>query len=199
MMVASARVIGGVLNDQPMLWVSKLTSAGLVPMATNLQFPTSVVYDAAGSLYTGSLTLGLLNKIVPGVLPYCEGAPNSVSVGGASMGHMGTTSIAANDLVVSCSDLPSNAPGIYFYGFTPASYPLGDGTLCIGYPDLVRLGVTQAGSGGMSSLSLDTAAMAAAGQLEPGAVLQVQHWYRDPSAAGTGFNLSNALQILFGS
>ena len=179
--------------------VSKLTSAGLVPMATNLQFPTSVVYDAAGSIYTGSLTLGHLNKIVPGVLPYCEGAPNSVSVDGASMAHTGTTSIAANDLTVSCSNLPSNAAGIYFYGFTPASYPLGNGTLCIGYPDLVRLGVTQADAGGMSSFSLDTAAMGAMGPLEAGAVLQIQHWYRDPSAGGMGFNLSNALQVLFGN
>ena len=177
--------------------VSKLTSAGLVPMATNLQFPTSVVYDAAGSIYTGSLTLGLLNKIAPGVLPYCEGAPNSVSSDGASMGHSGTTSIAADDLIVSCSDLPSGASGIYFYGFTPAAYPLGDGTLCIGYPDLNRLGVTQADAGGMSSFSLDTTAMAAAGQLEPGAVIQIQHWYRDPSAAGTGFNFSDGLELTF--
>ena len=179
--------------------ISKLTSDGLIPMATNLQFPTSVVYDAAGSIYTGSLTLGLLNKVAPGVLPYCEGAPNSVSADGASMGHTGTTSIAANDLTVRCSDLPANAAGIYFYGFTPASYPLGDGTLCISYPNLIRLGVTQADASGRSSFGLDTAAMASIGQLEAGAVIQVQHWYRDPSANNTGFNFSDALQILFGS
>lgn len=59
--------------------------------------------------------------------------------------------------------------------------------------------MTQADAGGMGSFSPWTAAMAAAGPLEPDAVIQIQHWSCDPSAADAGFNLSDALQILFGS
>ena len=92
--------------------ISKLTSDGLIPMATNLQFPTSVVYDAAGSIYTGSLTLGLLNKVAPGVLPYCEGAPNSVSADGtAAGGKSGRGGAAAPPLSVgSSSRSPARPP-----------------------------------------------------------------------------------------
>jgi len=177
--------------------VSKVTPAGLIPMATGLQFPTSVMFDDAGSIYTGSILQGTFNKITPGVLSYCEGAANSAATTGASLGHAGTTSVSANDLTVTCGDLPAGTTGIFFYGFTPAAYPLGDGTLCIGYPALNRIGVTQASAAGTASMSIDTAALAAAGQIAPGSVIQIQHWYRDVAAAASGFNFSDAIQVLF--
>ena len=177
--------------------ISKVTPNGLVPMATGLQFPTSVMFDESGSLFTGSILQGTFTKIVPGVLSYCASAPNSASLSGASLSHTGTTSIAGNDLTLTCNDLPAGATGVFFYGFTPAEYPLGDGTLCISYPDLFRINVTQASPAGIASFGLDTGALAAAGRIEPGSVIQVQHWYRDTLAGGSGFNLSNAVQVLF--
>ena len=57
--------------------------------------------------------------------------------------------------------------------------------------------MTQASPAGIASFGLDTGALAAAGRIEPGSVIQVQHWYRDTLAGGSGFNLSNAVQVLF--
>ena len=99
--------------------------------------------------------------------------------------------------VISRTWAPMGTTGIFFYGFTPAAYPLGEGTLCIGYPDLNRIGVTQASAAGTASMSIDTAALAAAGQIAPGSVIQIQHWYRDVAAGASGFNLSDAIQVLF--
>ena len=62
---------------------------------------------------------------------YCVLSPNSETAG-ATMGFIGSTSIAANDLTIFAQDVPVNKPGIFFYGPSQIAVPFGDGTRCVG-------------------------------------------------------------------
>ena len=74
-----------------------------------------------------------------------------------------------------------------------AGVTFGDGLRCAGGSAL-RLETTVADASGQVSTSV---ALAAAGNVAPGDVRRYQAWYRDPqgSPCGTGFNLSNGLEL----
>lgn len=123
---------------------------------------------------------------------YCETSPNSVGPG-ASMIYLGSASVAADDLVLGCVGLPSDKPGIFFYGPETNSVSVGDGTLCIGGVGIKRLPVVVTQAAGVASWDLDVAGEG----LRAGQTVHFQFWYRDPGAGDTGSNLSNGLGVLF--
>jgi len=134
---------------------------------------------------------------------FCMAAPNSTGQG-AEIAMSGSTSLVANDLVLSAGPVPAGQPGIFFYGQSETQVPFGNGFRCIGtsgpgtifrlYPfvtpdvlgDLIYPVDNQVVPGG-----------APGAQLTAGATWKFQAWYRDSAAGGAGFNLSDGLSIVF--
>ena len=129
------------------------------------------------------------------VVRYCSAVPNTTgSVG--TMGVLGSTNISDNNLQLICSNLPVNQFGLFFYGQTQASAPLGDGTLCIDNP-FFRLGpIVQASIFGFVSNTIDlNNPPSPAGQIMAGQTWNFSFWHRQGTPAG--FNFSDALAISF--
>ncbi len=118
---------------------------------------------------------------------YCSASDNS-SGGSALMTASGSTSIADDDLTLIAGPLPAASGYVFFAGPNQLATPFGNGVRCVGGP-IRRLAV---GS------SLDSQAFASlspiAEGLAPG-TLNVQCWYRDVSAGGAQFDLSNGLEL----
>jgi hypothetical protein len=130
---------------------------------------------------------------------YCQGAPNSAGPG-ASIGWTGSLSIAANAFDLTVSGCPPGKPGLFFYGLAQAYLPFGNGFLCVG-GSTFRLGpavITSPGGTAVRNLDFTVPpASAGPGQIGPFSNWSFQFWYRDPSAGGAGFNLSDALSVTF--
>jgi len=112
----------------------------------------------------------------------------------ARISALGSDSLAVNDLTLSAIGLPDTTY-LFFYGHGPASdsgSPFGDGHLCID-GRLVRIGTASAAAGGLAQATLD---LQAVGITSPGAY-SFQCFFRDPAAGGSGFNLSDALELNF--
>ncbi|HJO25775.1 MAG TPA: FG-GAP repeat protein [Planctomycetota bacterium] len=149
----------------------------------------SDLFSSAGSAYLFGLPCGIDHV--------CVTSPNSVGLG-ASLSATGSTSVAANDLVLLARSLPANQFGIIFYGRDPVQIPFGNGIRCIGGGQLFRFSPIQSSSGGLVNWPLDvTTPPFAAGQITPHSTWHFQFWYRDPLAGGANFNLSDALRITF--
>lgn len=111
---------------------------------------------------------------------------------GAVLDNTGTTSLAADDLVVNATQLPLNKPGIFFAGTQPVSAPLGDGLLCV-VPQYRGLPQFSGAGGTFGQASLGTTLGAS-----PGDAWYVQTWFRDPAGpCGSGFGTSNGLIVTF--
>ncbi len=134
---------------------------------------------------------------------YCVAAPNSVGPG-ALLSATGTTSVAANDLVLHVAAAPPDQFSLFFYGLAQTQVPFYDGWRCVagGGSGLFRIVPAQLidGSGNLSRwIDQDAPPMnAGAGALEAGDRWNFQFWYRDPNGpGGTGGNTSDALSVLF--
>ncbi len=136
----------------------------------------------------------------PGCPPpasYCIGAPNSAGAG-ATMSWIGSTSVAANDLVLQTVGLPPTQFGLFYYGPNQIQIPFGDGFRCVG-GGVHRLGVKLSSAGGEASWALDiTSPPSPPGQITAGSTWNFQLWYRDPAGpGGSGFNFSDGLNSTF--
>jgi hypothetical protein len=131
------------------------------------------------------------------VTSYCTTSPNSTGLG-AVMGWTGSTSVVANDLQLQVVSSSLGTPGVFFYGQNQVSQPFGDGVRCVG-GGIYRLGpIFSDGNFGFAEQWLDlTDPPQPAGQINAGSTWNFQFWYRDPLAAGSGFNLSDALSAIF--
>jgi len=134
---------------------------------------------------------------------YCSGLTNSTGLG-ASIGWSGSTRAAANDFHLTASQAPPNQFGMFYYGPEALFSPFGDGLRCVGagstgvsrlYP------AAPTDSAGAITRFVDLAlppASAGPGAIAPGDTWNFQFWYRDPlGPGGSGFNLSNALEVVF--
>ncbi len=127
-----------------------------------------------------------------------EGCANS-SGAGAILGASGAPSVSGGTLVLTGAQLDPGQPGLYFQGDNAvaggAGAPFGDGLRCAG-GSVVRLEVVSASPQGTSQTSID---IAAKGGVLAGDTKRYQLWYRDPqgSPCGTGFNLSNGLELVW--
>ncbi|MBA2556470.1 MAG: hypothetical protein H0V12_03845 [Chloroflexi bacterium] len=128
-----------------------------------------------------------------------EGVGTSVCVSGANgavISGTGSASVAANDLVLAASGLPTFVNAIFFYGDGLQQTPFGKGFLCLsGSSGLFRLlPVQSSGAAGSISLAVDlTNPPVPAATVLPGSTWNFQAWFRD----GATFDLSDALSIDF--
>jgi Matrixin len=135
----------------------------------------------------------------PDPITFCATSPNSVG-SGAVMGYTGTPNLGPNNFGVSAFGLPPNQFGIFFYGSNSTANLFGDGVICVagGASGILRLPAVQSDFVGDVSQQLDFNAIpfsSGPGTWTPGSQWFMQFWYRDPAAGGTGFNLSNGLDI----
>ncbi|MBK7877155.1 MAG: hypothetical protein IPJ77_15660 [Planctomycetes bacterium] len=124
---------------------------------------------------------------------FCDALPNSTGQR-ARIGSSGTTSLAANDLVLTCTGLPATTTGIFFAGNEPALPfgTLGNGLACVG-GTLRRVGAVHAVAGAVWAPQ-DLGALVWGG-LQQGDVRYVQLWYRNVAGGGAGSNASDALEL----
>ena len=131
---------------------------------------------------------------------YCVGAPNSVGLG-ARLSTCGSTSVAANDLMLVVSGAPKNQPGIFFYGALAVQVPFGDGFRCVGgaMHRLVPIINTDQAGGYYRPLDVHaTPSDHGPGLIDAGSSWNFQFWHRDPAGpGGNAFNLSDAVSVTF--
>jgi hypothetical protein len=128
---------------------------------------------------------------------YCSATPNS-SLSPASIAGHGSASVQANDLTLVATSLPAGQPGLFYYGLLPIQTPFGNGFRCVDVP-FGRLPVGTA-LGGVLVHALDnTTPPTAQTQITPGSTWYFQAWFRDPVAGGAFFDLSDGLQVTFGT
>ena len=179
--------IRGVMGADDMLrvaWTDRRSDMGDI-YAQNVQ--------ADGTLGDGSCAGGTSN--------YCTGAANSAGAG-ATIGSSGTTSVAAEDFVLTVAGTPAQQWGVFYYGGASANQAFGNGFRCVGSggAGLFRFHPIQTNGIGDAAFPLDFSSPPAgsgAGQLLPGARWYFQFWYRDAIAGGAGYNLSDGLQVDF--
>jgi len=124
---------------------------------------------------------------------YCDALPNST--GEASwISAFGSTSLSAENLELHASNAPANQFAVFFAGPGETSLAFGDGLRCVG-GGIVRLTPTVSTAGSEFVQVVDFASHGGAiGAFDP---CHFQCWYRDPAAAGSGFNLSDGLRIFW--
>jgi hypothetical protein len=125
---------------------------------------------------------------------YCTTSPNSLG-SGALLESTGAPSLSINGFTLFVQLAAANKPGLFFYGPTQVSVPLGDGLRCVG-GSIRRLPVIQTDSLGSGSQFLDFSS-AGLDLLQASDVRQFQFWYRDTGFGVAGFNLSDALEVRF--
>ncbi|HIK59999.1 MAG TPA: hypothetical protein EYF98_04835 [Planctomycetes bacterium] len=127
---------------------------------------------------------------------YCVSSPNSMG-GGAQIGWSGSASHSANDLSLSVSGSSASMPGIFYFGNLQLQVAFGDGVRCVG-GSVSRLPVVFSDAAGQVSYALDLAnPLLSTSSIQSGETWEFQFWYRDPAFGGTGFNLSDALEVTF--
>ena len=137
-----------------------------------------------------------------GGVTYCHAAVNSTG-SGAMIGNSGSTSVSANDLVLTVTGSVPNSMGLFFYGGAPAHIPFGDGVRCVkaGEAGIYRL-LPAVPSGALGDVSRpvdynDAPMDSGGGKVLAGDTWFFQYWYRDVPAGASGFNLSNGLAVTF--
>jgi len=136
--------------------------------------------------------------LIPGLTSYCPLTPNSAG-SGAMIGVSGSTSVAANDLGFLAGPMAAGEPGIFYYGPDQLQVPFGEGNRCVGGGPgtIVRMfPFAFADASGFMGTTLDNTGPAH-GQVLPAVTLHFQAWFRDPLGGGAGFNLSDALSVVF--
>jgi len=127
---------------------------------------------------------------------YCSANPNS-SGAPAAIAMEGSTSVRDNDVTLVAGPAPAGQPGLFYYGVARIEEPFGDGFRCVGGA-VFRLPPVVVDPGGTAAYELDLSAPPAPeGELAPGSTWNFQFWFRDPAAGGSGFNLSDALSVIF--
>lgn len=128
---------------------------------------------------------------------YCVSTPNTFGAG-AHIASSGTSSIAVNDLVLSCTGVPPLHPARVCMGSMQALSVLGDGVLCIG-GTMRRFKVVASDALGGVSFPIDFTdpTQPAAGVITAGSTWNFQLVYRDPLGGAATFNTSDALSVTF--
>lgn len=127
---------------------------------------------------------------------YCDANVNS-SGAAADIHFVGSTSIAANDLMLEAGPAPANSLGVFFYGSTSSNTPFGNGILCVGAPHQ-RIGPAPTDASGYAAHAFDAnLPHAALGPVTAGSTWYFQYWFRDPAGGGAGFSTSGALEVEF--
>ncbi len=187
-------------------------------------FGVTEVYDyhVPGGVLTGDVSSSVTVRIVAPPTAYCLGEPadcpcsnpggpgagcqNSTGLG-AILSYSGSTSYVADDLVLQATQLPPSAFGIFIVGGGATSGPFGDGLLCVapGPSGLHRFSPpNQANASGAMSrgpgLIAYTNGFPAGQEIQIGTTYYFQAWYRNPTGpCGSGWNMTSAISVIFGS
>jgi hypothetical protein len=124
------------------------------------------------------------------------GCVNS-SGAGAKMSASGSTSVAADDLVLTVSGVPSGKNGIVYMGGGPNAAPFGNGLRCVksGGLGVKRFPLQSAGPGGTMSQGPGMVALKPTA-LVAGSTWYFQAWFRDVGGpCGKSFNTSSAVAV----
>jgi hypothetical protein len=132
------------------------------------------------------------------------GCANSTQVG-TLLGGAGTASVAADDLVLTATQMPANKLGRFYMGISSTQVPFGDGLLCAGSGGygIQRFPQMSSGSQGMNQLGPGIVAFSHANfsplaHIQPGWTWHFQVWHRDPTGpCGGTINTSNAYVVTF--
>jgi hypothetical protein len=128
-----------------------------------------------------------------------EGCANSTGSGGLLTGT-GSSSVTANNLVFSGTNLPGNQPILFFQGNNAINSgngnPFGAGLRCAG-GGVRRLQVLFASSAGEASTSVN---IATSGAVAAGDLKRYQGWYRNPGGpCFASFNLTQGVELSWGA
>jgi len=123
---------------------------------------------------------------------------------GAVLQACGSGSVTTDDLVIEARQLPPGTSCLLFMGGGQSFSPFGDGirVASSGGVGLFRFGVRQADAQGAvvrgPGLVAQSQTFPLAGRIQAGQYWNFQAWYRNPAGpCGSGFNLTNGLQVLF--
>lgn len=181
-------------NDWPGAWCNLFLDFDDVANAAEPRTPGAA--NGACAVPSGPCDCGSGSGIAT---TFCDpGNPNSASANGAVMDASGSGSVAANDLVLHCDDLPAGQVGVFFYGGVQLNggmgLPFGEGRRCAGGtvfrifpPDFIS------GAGSVSRVVNNTLPSGAG--IIAATDKHFQFWFRDPLGGGSGFNLSDAITI----
>lgn len=125
---------------------------------------------------------------------YCMATPNSLGFP-AEIVASGSLSVAANSIVLRANQVPDQ-PGLFFYGPSQTVIPFGNGFLCI-TGTIGRLSVENATGNVITHVLDNTNPPNAATVISGGSTWNFQCWFRDPTAGGAAFNLSDAIELTF--
>ncbi|MFT5152088.1 MAG: hypothetical protein ACI841_002079, partial [Planctomycetota bacterium] len=147
--------------------------------------------------------------------PRCDdplaGCRNTSGFGGA-LRACGSSSVAADDLLITAWRMPANQPLVPIMGAGQIQLPFGDGQLCVGSGGvgLFRFPVQMIDNWGQSTIGPGIVAhsqanFGAAGAIQAGSSWNFQFWFRDTQVSPCGglqtipkgFNLTDAVQVLF--
>jgi len=129
-----------------------------------------------------------------------QGCANSTGLGAALFGS-GSSSIGADGLVLSVSNLPIPGGGsghaLFFQGDAHANVPFQDGRRCVSGAQ-IRLGV-QAHTGGSANFpAMGGMPISGVGAIGAPGARYYQVWYRNNAGpCGTGSNVSNGLAVIW--
>lgn len=144
----------------------------------------------------GSQTFDIRAGVVALGGNYCDNAPNSTG-NQAQIDVSGSPVVAANDLTLACDDLPQFVNGLFFFGAQQASFPFGDGVLCV-QPPLKRIQpLVNSGFGGSVAQKIDLTDPVLDGLIAPGTTWNFSYWFRDVPGGPAGFNTSNGFCASF--
>jgi hypothetical protein len=153
-----------------------------------------------------------INGVSVGVLTVIAGAPGSAStycttnlnsIGRrAKIAREGPVSVGNNEFALQVTDAVPGSFGLFYYGTGSVNVPFGDGIRCVGGMTQRLFPPIAVDATGNANRILDfTQPPVAPGGTSPidaGATRYFQFWYRDTTGpGGTGFNLSDAMEILF--
>ena len=126
---------------------------------------------------------------------YCTSTPNSTGAA-CTITHEGSVSITRNAFTLAAFDCVPGQFGLFFFGPSRIQLPFGDGFRCVGGA-VTRLNpALQIDATGVARYLVDFTSPPASA-IVPGGSPSFQFWYRDPAAAGAGFNLSDGLTVSF--
>ena len=130
----------------------------------------------------------------------CFAVGNNYCIPGPLMSVMaatGSSSIAANNLVLHAGNIPANKSGLFLYSLNKQNIPFpgSTGRLCVGGgAAIVRLPGVNSGPAGAFVLNVNYGTVPVAGPISAGSVYNFQAWFRTtPGSSET----SNGLTIVF--